>query len=235
MKTQVHAVQRPAPSGSLASDLDSYLDAVTGATAVFRSAIDAYLQNEPEGACWQQAKRISEHLRMVDDMQQKLETGVPAQSLLGALVADMMDPLTGVSSLLKDMKRQINGFAVESGNSGPGRHVPERLIPPVQELSDEVCATVNALVESYRPAMRWWEQAPAGDDARRVCWHEGRADRLSMQLLKKIFADDALDLKVQLSLAQLVEEIDRVASLAGRIDKELGTSRIDCLGAGDLR
>ena len=97
MKTEAHAVYVPAISGSLASDLDSYLDAIAGATADFRSAIDAYLRNEPEGACWHQAKRIAQHLRTIDHMQQKLETGVSARSALGGLVADMVDPLIGVS------------------------------------------------------------------------------------------------------------------------------------------
>lgn len=229
MKTQMHAAEKPAPSGSLEADLDSYLDAVAGATAVFRSAVDAYLHNEPEGACWQQAKRITEHLRMADDMQQKLEMGVPADSELGALVADMVDPLTGVSHLLKDMKRQVNGFAVESGVSGPGRHVPMYLIPQVQELSDAVCAAVDALVASYRPNRLWWQQAPTGDEARGVSWYEVRADRLSMLLIKEIFADDILTIEVKLSLARFVEEIDRVADQAEGIDNDLRASRGDCL------
>jgi hypothetical protein len=46
-----------------------------------------------------------------------------------------------------------------------------------------------------------------------------------MQLLKKIFGDETLELKMQLSLAQLVEEIDRVADQAESIDKALRASR----------
>ncbi|MEF8707804.1 MAG: hypothetical protein V5B38_02535 [Candidatus Accumulibacter propinquus] len=123
------------------------------------------------------------------------------------------------------MKRQITGFAIESGFSGPGRSVPAYLVPDVQELTDEVCAAVDALVESYRPSMLWWEQPFAVSEEQGVAWYENQADRLSMQLLKKIFADETLDLKMQLSLAQLVEEIDRVADQAEGIDKELRASR----------
>ena len=144
---------------------------------------------------------------------------------LGELVADMVDPLTGVCRLLKDMKRQVTGFAIESGFSGPGRRVPAHLVAEVQELTDEVCATVDALVDSYRQRMPWSEQPSTGDQEQSVSWHEGRADRLSMQLLKTILADDAMNVEIKLPLAQFIEEIDRVADQAEGIDKELRFSR----------
>jgi hypothetical protein len=71
---------------------------------------------------------------------------------------------------------------------------------------------------------------------RSVSWYENQADRLSMKLLKKLFADESLDLKSQLSLAQLVEEIDRVADQAEGIDLELRASRtagLPVVGARD--
>jgi hypothetical protein len=80
------------------------------------------------GGCWRQARSIAEHMRTLDDMQQRLETGVRPQSTLGDLVGEMIDPLTGVGRLLNDMKRQVTGFAIESGFSGPGRCVPGYLV-----------------------------------------------------------------------------------------------------------
>jgi len=225
VETQVQAAERTVVSRSIESDLDSYLDAIADATAIFREAVDVYLQSGPDRGCWRQAKRISEHLRTLDDLQQKLETGVRPGSLLGDLVLEMVDPLTGVSRLLKDMKRQITDFAIESGFSGPGRRVPAYLVLDVQELTDEVCAAVDALVEIYRPTALGWEQAAAASAGRGVGWYENQADRLSMQILKKLFADASLDLKLQLSLAQLVEEIDRVADQAEAIDQALRAIR----------
>ncbi len=221
METQVQAAERPVVSRSIESDVDSYLDAIADATAIFREAVDAYLKIGADGGCWRQARRISEHMRSVDDLQQKFETGGRPQSLLAELLLEMTNPLTGVGRLLKDMKRQITGFAIESGFSTPGRSVQAYLVRDVQELTDEVCAAVDALVESCRPAVLCWEQPSSRNAERGVCWYENRADRLSMQLLKKVFADDSLDLKVQLSLAQLVEEIDRIADQAEGIDQEL--------------
>jgi uncharacterized protein Yka (UPF0111/DUF47 family) len=46
-----------------------------------------------------------------------------------------------------------------------------------------------------------------------------------MQLIKQIFADDSLDIEAKLPLAQLVEEIDRVADYAEAVAKELLASR----------
>jgi hypothetical protein len=138
----------------------------------------------------------------------------------------MIDPLTGVSRLLKDMKRQIAGFAVVPGLSAPGHRVPAHLVPGIQKLTDEVCIAVDALVEDYRPATRWWKQPPAATGKRGVSWHESQADLLSMQVLKKIFADDTLDLELKLPLARFVEEIDRVADYAEEIDKELRATRM---------
>ena len=101
----------------------------------------------------------------------------------------------------------------------------QHLVAEVQELTDEVCATVDALVDSYRQRMPWSEQPSTGDQEQSVSWHEGRADRLSMQLLKTILADDAMNVEIKLPLAQFIEEIDRVADQAEGIDKELRFSR----------
>jgi hypothetical protein len=238
VETQAQAAKMSVDSSSFGSDMDRYLDAVAGATAIFREAVDAYLQTGPDGGSWRQAKKITEHMRTLDHMQQKLETGVRPSSPLGELVSEMIDPLTGVSRLLKEMKRQITGFAIESGFSGPGRCVPAYLVPEMEELTEEVCAAVHALVETYRPAMLWWQQPLPVDDEGGVSWYEGQADRISMQLIKKIFADDALDLETKLPLAQLAEEIDRVADLAETIDKGLRLCRAADLSlsrAGDSR
>lgn len=216
-------------SRSGASDLHRYLDAIDDATTIFRSAVDVYLANGSDGACWQQAKRISEQLRRLDDLQQEIEMAVPAQPLASGLFAELMDPLTGVSPLLKDMKRQITSFAIESGFSGPGRRVPSHLVPDVQELADEVCAAVDALVDDCRSSLLSREPAMPGHEKRSVSWYEGQADRLSTQLIKKIFADEVLDVESQLLLAQLIEEIDRVADYAESIDRELRGGRMDVM------
>jgi len=229
METLVRVAETPVISTSTENDLDSYLDTVAAATALFKSAVDTYLLHGPEGACWQQAKRMADLMRTLDDMQQRLETGTGAQSRLGGLVSELIDPMSGVSRLLKDMKRQITGFAIESGFSVPGRRVPSHLIPDVQELTDEVCAAVDALVESYRPSLLWLEQTSIPDRENGVSWYEGQADRLSMQLLKKIFADEGLDIESKLPMAQLIEEIDRVADQAESLDLELRASCMNCL------
>jgi hypothetical protein len=187
VETQVQTAERPVISRSIEGDLDSYLDAIADATAIFREAVDVYLQTGPDGGCWRQAKRIAEHMRTLDEMQQKLETGVRRGSVLGDLLLAMVDPSTGISRLLKDMKRQITGFAIESGFSGPGRRVPASLVPDVQELTDEVCAAVDALVESYRPALLSWEQPSSIHGERSVSWYENQADRLSMQASQEAF------------------------------------------------
>jgi uncharacterized protein Yka (UPF0111/DUF47 family) len=133
------------------------------------------------------------------------------------------------------MKRQVTGFAVAPGLSAPGHRVPAHLVPDIQKLTDEVCIAVDALIEDYRPATRWWKRSPAAAGERRVSWHERQADLLSMQLLKKIFADDTVDLKLKLSLARFVEEIDRVADYAEEIDKELFSTRMAGRATADIR
>ena len=47
-----------------------------------------------------------------------------------------------------------------------------------------------------------------------------------MQLLKKILADDTLDVELKLPLAPFIEEIDRVADYAEGIDKEFRATRM---------
>ncbi|ACV36980.1 hypothetical protein CAP2UW1_3728 [Candidatus Accumulibacter phosphatis] len=226
MNTQMRETpSRPPVSPSIEGDLDSYLDTTTDATAVFRSAVDVYLQNGAVGACWHQAKLITEHLRTLEDLQARIETGGSSVSALGRPFPAMAELTIGVTRLLKDMRRQITAFAIEAGFSNPGRRVPSHLLLDMQELSDQVCATVGALVDSYRPSTRWWEQGSAGGTKRYVSRYESQADRLSTQLIKKIFADGTLNLEVQLPLAQLVEEIDRLADHAESIDRNVRTGK----------
>ncbi|MEF8707805.1 MAG: hypothetical protein V5B38_02540 [Candidatus Accumulibacter propinquus] len=92
VETQVQTAERPFISRSIEGDLDSYLDAIAGATAIFREAVDAYLQQVLTGDAGGRPERIAEHMRTLDDMQQRLETGVRPQSALSDLVAEMIDP-----------------------------------------------------------------------------------------------------------------------------------------------
>lgn len=224
--TPIQVAEGPVVSQSIEGDLDRYLDAIAGATEVFREAVDAALNGGSDGARWRQAEKIAEHMRMLDDMQQKLETGVRQPSPLRDLICEMIDPLTGVSRLLKDMKRQVAGFAGVHALSASGANVPADLVPDIKHLTGEVCVAVDALVDDYRPSTRWWKQLPSAAGEQRVSWHERQADLLSMQLLKRIFADDSIDLKLKLSLAQFVEEIDRVADFAEEIDNGLRAARM---------
>lgn len=235
MKTRVQAVGRGIVSRSIEGDLDRYLDAVADATAIFREAVDGYLRTERDGTCWRQARKITEKMRTLDDLQQHLETGVYSQASAGILISKMVDPMTGVSRLLKDMKRQVTGFAVESDRSRSGVCIPQDLVPDMLQLTDEVCAAVDVLVAGYRPSLHWWKEAPSGAEDRGVSRHESQADRLSMQLLKKIFGDDSLEINGKLTLARFVEEIDRVADHAEKIDRELCATRIAGQTAADAR
>lgn len=219
MDTQVHTTERFPASRSIESHLDSYLDAIAEATAIFREAVGVYLKAGPDGACWRQARGISEYMRAVDDLQQRLETTLARQSVLRDRVQEMIDSFIGISRLLKEMRRLVTGLAIESGFSDGGRSIPGYLMPGVQELTNEVCTAVEALVEIYRPPIVLRGEQTSGNEEGSVSWHEGQADRLSMELLKKIFADEALELKQKLSLAQLVEEIDRLADHAEHIEE----------------
>lgn len=225
VETQSNIAERPAAARPIERDLDSYLDAIADATAVFREAVDTYVHSGADGGCWRQARRIDEHLRTLDELQQKLETRAHAQSIFDALFADMADPLAGVGRMLRDMKRQITRFAIESGFSGPGRRVPPSLVPDIEALTEDVCAAVEALVGAYRPCTLWWDQSALASGQDRVGWYEGRADQQSTALIRKIFHDEGLDIRESLALAQLVEEIDRVADFALGIERELRARR----------
>ena len=232
METQVRVAERSAVSTSIAITLDGYLDGVADASMIFRSAVDAYLREGSERACWQLARRIADIVRTLDDMQQTLEMRHVAQSARGAVGSAMFEPLTDLSRLVKDMKRQITGFAIECGFTRCGRRVPAPLVADVQELTDEVCAAIDALVEASRPGPQGWQQPAADADGRGVGWHEARADRLSTALVRRILADEALDVKARLLLAQFVEEIDRLADQAEGVAGALQTRSMGGSGGG---
>lgn len=230
METQVRVAERSAVSTSIAITLDGYLDGVADASMIFRSAVDAYLREGSERACWQLARRIADIVRTLDDMQQTLEMRHAAQSARGGVVG--FEPLTDLSRLVKDMKRQITGFAIECGFTRCGRRVPAPLVADVQELTDEVCAAIDALVEASRPGPQGWQQPAADADGRGVGWHEARADRLSTALVRRILADEALEVKARLLLAQFVEEIDRLADQAEGVAGALQTRSMGGSGGG---
>ncbi|HRF71689.1 MAG TPA: hypothetical protein PL117_02875 [Accumulibacter sp.] len=226
MDTQFHAVPALASRRSLENDLDRLLDAATEATAIFRAAVEAYLTAGSESACWSLAQRISTQMCTVDELQQRFATGTRDATFASGTRPGMIEPLNAVTGLLREMRRQITAFAVESGFSGDAREVPAYLVTDLQELSDAVCAAVDELIEGCRPCMLLWGQPMCVGDDLGVSWYESQADRLSMQLIKQIFADEALDLKVRLHLAQVVEEVDRVADYAERVDRDLRAGRM---------
>ncbi len=226
MDTQFHAVPALASRRSLENDLDRLLDAATEATAIFRAAVEAYLTAGSESACWSLAQRISTQMCTVDELQQRFATGTRDATFASGTRPAMIEPLNAVTGLFREMRRQITAFAVESGFSGDAREVPAYLVTDLQELSDAVCAAVDELIEGCRPCMLLWGQPMCVGDDLGVSWYESQADRLSMQLIKQIFADDALDLKVKLHLAQVVEEVDRVADYAERVDRDLRAGRM---------
>lgn len=234
METQARVAERSALSTAIECSLDGYLDGVADATMIFRSAVDAHLHDQSEGACWQLARRITELVRSLEDMQQTLEMRPAAPAPLeDASSAATRALLTALGRLLRDMKRQITGLAIESGFTLRGRRVPTRLVVDVQELTDEVCAAIDALIDACRPGRQQGLTADAG--RRGVCWHEAQADRLSMALLRRILADDALDVDARLRLAQFVEEIDRVADQAEAAASALVTdSSAACGTPGDV-
>jgi hypothetical protein len=147
LEFQLHTPEMHAVSTSIERDLDSYLDAVASATAVFRLAVDTYLQSGADLASWQQKKRITQRMRKLDDIQQKLVAAVWPGTALGELVLAKVDLPVGISHLVKDMRRQITGFAVGTGFSSPGRRVSSPLVLDLQRLTEEVSAAVDALVE----------------------------------------------------------------------------------------
>lgn len=221
MDVQVRESTRRARVPPIERDLDSYLDAVEHATSVFREALDGYLQAGPDGTAWRQAKHIADHLRAIDGVQQKLVTRARDLSLQDPLFAGMRNPLLAVGRLLREMKRQITGFAIEAGFTAPGRRVPDHLVSSMHELADDVCGAVESLVEAYRPCTFWWHRLPGEDEGRGVCWYESLADEHSTQLIRRILADAELSVGAKLPLTQLVEEIDSIADHAAAVDAEM--------------
>ncbi len=228
------AVRQSFLDRTIQHDLDSYLDAISDATKIFRAAVESYLLDGPDGMCWRQARKIAEHLRAVDELQQRIEMGARAHWLVGMLVSDVSAPLASVTRLLREMKRQITGFAIESGFTRPSRRVPVELVPEMRALTATVCAAVDALIAKYRPTTGWWSGG-AESGLLPVAWYERQADHHSSVLLKKILADHSLRIESKLPLAQLVEEIDRVADQAQGIDREVRRGNERLLAGADRR
>jgi len=222
----VHGVPAPANVRSIESDLDHFLDAAVAATEIFRVAVAAYLSGGQKGHAWQLARQIDEQLRTVDDLQQRFETGMRRQHVVGGTFPELLEPLAGVTRLLRDMRRQISGFAVESGFSGAASEVSVHLVADLQQLTEEVCSAVDELIEDCRPCVLLWNPPASADAALGVGWYESRADRLSTRLIKQILQDDALGFEAQLRVARLVEEIDRLADYAENVCVEVRVGRM---------
>ncbi|TXG80765.1 MAG: hypothetical protein E6R11_00500 [Rhodocyclaceae bacterium] len=199
--------------------LSGYLEAIAGTTAIFNDAVAAYLASGPEAGCWRHARQICERLGSLDQIRQRVDGEGLSKEVPDVWMAAEKQ-LPGLHRLLQDMKRQVTGFAIEAGFTGPDRRVPSALVPDIQALSDEVCAAVNALLKRYRSGGLAQESGD-DDDGMSVGWHESRADRLSTCLIKRILADEQLAVESKLPLTQLVEEIDRVADYAQSVASQL--------------
>jgi len=233
VETEISRASQTARRGTGRYDVEGYLDAIEGVTFTFRKAIEAYVNSGPNMGCWQYARSMAEQIGLIDDMRQVITMDVVPKSAAGPLLAEMLNTQTGVGRLLQDMKRQVTGFAIEAGFSGPDRRVPRSMIAGIHALSDEVCAAVRALVEHCRACCLAEQATGDAESEERVAWYESEADRLSTQMIKTILADDTLTVECKLPLTQLVEEIDRIADYAAAIEGGFQTRCAELAGDAD--
>ena len=221
MEALFEAVEKTVAATPTERDLTRHFEAIAELTAIFREAVINHLRGGPDGNGWRQARRFAERLRAIEEAVDQMEAREKISPMLVPLLGGSAPVLCGVLRVLREMRRQVTGFAIESGFTDHERRVPEYLVPMLQDLTDQVCAAVDALVDTCRPVLLRGAAWAPGDSPNAVSWYESQADRVSMQLLRTIFADEELSLEAKLPLAQVVEEIDSIADCAEDIDREL--------------
>jgi len=196
----------------ISRQFDDFLDKVSEAGILFKTAMDAYLSNNME-SFEKKLEDIVETEHDGDALRRGLEEILYFQTLIPESRSDVLELLENMDSLLDRFKGALWYFHIERPNLFP------ELNEDFNELSHCVVEAVESIVRSSRAFFK--NISSVSDHIHKVPYWESQSDKVATRLQKSIFKRDDLPLSQKMHLRDFVKHVDKIADRAEDVADKL--------------
>ena len=190
---------------ALETEIDGFLDNLSEAGLVFRSAIQVYLDDGATAEFEEKLTHVNALESEADKLRRQIETQLYAQTLIPESRGDVLGLLENLDSILNLFEGTLWGFSIETPDISAEFHGDFR------KLSEEAVQAVESIVLASRAFFRNIEAV--GDHMHKVMFFEREADKISTKLKRAIFGSE-LELARKAHLRSFVEQLDNIADRA---------------------
>ena len=187
---------------ALETEIDDFLDNLSEAGLVFRSAIQVYLDDGATAEFEEKLTHVNGLESEADKLRRQIETQLYAQTLIPESRGDVLGLLENLDSILNLFEGTLWGFSIETPD------IPTEFHGDFRKLSEEAVQAVESIVLASRAFFRNIEAV--GDHMHKVMFFEREADKISTKLKRAIFGSE-LELARKAHLRSFVEQLDNIA------------------------
>jgi uncharacterized protein len=191
---------------------DAFLDKVSEAGLLFKTALDAYLSGNIE-SFEKKLTDIIETEHAGDALRRSLEEVLYIQTLIPESRGDVLELLESMDALLDRFKGALWQFNIERP------HFIEGMNDDFKELTNCVVEAVEAIVRSSRSFFK--DISSVADHIHKVPYWETQSDKVSSKLQQTIFGNTDLNLSHKMQLRDLVKHVDKIADRAEDVSDKL--------------
>ena len=182
--------------------IDQFLDALSESALVFRSAVDAYLDEGCSGLFADKHNHVDRLESYADQLRRDIEIHLYANTLIPESRGDVLGLLENLDHIINLIESVLWSFDVEKPE------IPDDCDEGFRKLVAASCDAVEAVVLASRAFFRNIEAV--SDHSHKVVYFETEADKASTLLKRKIFESD-LNLAHKIHLREFAEKIDDIA------------------------
>lgn len=190
---------------ALETEIDGFLDNLSEAGLVFRSAIQVYLEDGATAEFEEKLTHVNSLESEADKLRRLIETQLYAQTLIPESRGDVLGLLENLDSVLNLFEGTLWGFSIETPD------IPPEFRNDFTKLTVEVVHAEESIVLASRAFFRNIEAV--GDHMHKVMFYEREADKISTKLKRAIFGSE-LELARKAHLRSFVEQLDNIADRA---------------------
>jgi len=187
----------------LESQIDQFLDHVTEAGLIYKSAITIYLESGPCSEFEEYLQRILKVEGSADRLSKEIETKLYEQTLIPELRGDVLTLLENVDDLINQCNSNMFRFSIQTPKIDKEFHTD------ILRLTDTSLLCMESAVSASRSFFR--DIDAVRDHVNKAMFYESEADQISTKVQRDIFAS-SFGLARKRHLAYFVEHIDELAN-----------------------
>lgn len=165
-------------SKQLESQIDSFLDAVSQGSTVFKLGVKNYLENDHTNFC-ERIKLIGNLESKADNYRREIENRLYTHTLIPEHRGDVLGLLESTDYVIDTMKETLNQFDIEQPE------IPKELNNEFMELTEMSVSATESLVLAARAFFK--DVSSVKNHLHKVFFYEKEADRIGDSVKRKVF------------------------------------------------